>query len=211
MNPIIENYIAIADMIVETFGEHCEVILHDFSQPQNSVVYTRNNVVTHRRIGQSFTEHFVTDVLLSRKFNNDMSANYMMEGKDGTKIKSSTALIRDGGNKVIGALCINLDMTYMLGMISKLSAMCGIPEVAPVECDEVEVLPNVAEIVTDIIDKTIGSQDTAAMTREQKIEIIRFLNDKGVFLIKGMMDQVADRMGISKVTVYGYLDEIKKS
>ena len=59
MNLVLENYVAVANMIADTFGDHCEVILHDFSIPQNSVVYTRNNVVTNRQVGQSFTEYFV--------------------------------------------------------------------------------------------------------------------------------------------------------
>lgn len=52
MNPILENYVAVANMIADTFGDHCEVILHDFSIPQNSVVYTRNNVV-HKSPGRT--------------------------------------------------------------------------------------------------------------------------------------------------------------
>lgn len=211
MNPEIEKYVPVADMIAETFGDHCEVVLHDLSQPQSSVVYIKNNVVTHRSVGESFTENFVTDVLLSRKFNNDMSANYMMEGEDGKKIKSSTVLIRNSNGKVVGSMCVNLDITYMSELLSSLSSMFGIQEPARIKQEEVEVMPNIAEIVTDIIDKTIGERDASSMSREQKIEVIRFLNERGIFLIKGMIDQVAERMGISKVTIYGYLDEIKKS
>ena len=37
------------------------------------------------------------------------------------------------------------------------------------------------------------------------------MDDKGVFLIKGAIDKVAERLNISKVTVYSYLDEIKKA
>ena len=48
------------------------------------------------------------------------------------------------------------------------------------------------------------------MKRDEKIELIRFMDQKGLFLIKGTVDRVAKRMGISKVTVYSYLDEIKE-
>lgn len=211
MNPILENYVAVANLIADTFGDHCEVILHDFSRPQNSVVYTRNNVVTNREVGQSFTEYFVKEVLLSRKFNDDLSANYMMEGENGKKIKSSTVLIRNEQNKVIGSLCVNIDITYLTGVMTQFMSMLGMEERTPVSDQEVEVLPNVQEIVNDIIDKTMGSQNADEMSRDQKIELLRFMNDKGLFLIKGALDQIAERMNISKVTVYSYLDEIKKS
>ena len=55
MHPILENYIPVANLISQTFGSHCEVIIHDFDRPQNSVVYTENNVVTNRAVGESFT------------------------------------------------------------------------------------------------------------------------------------------------------------
>ncbi len=214
MNPVLENYVAVANMIADTFGDHCEVILHDFSIPQNSVVYIRNNVVTNRQVGQSFTEYFVKDVLLSRKFRDDVSSNYIMKGANGQTIKSSTVLIRDQSGKVIGSLCVNIDISYMKDLMEKFISMLGIeePEEEPKEDkEEVAVLPNIQEIVDDIIEHTIGDQNIDEMSRDQKIDLIRFMNDKGLFLIKGAADKVAERMNISKVTVYSYLDEIRKT
>ena len=211
MNPILENYIAVANMIADTFGDHCEVILHDFSIPQNSVVYTRNNIVTNRQVGQSFTEYFVKEVLLSRKFRDDVSANYIMKGAEGQTIKSSTVLIRDQAGKVIGSLCVNLDITYMKGVIEQFHSMMGIEEPTEETEEEVTVLPNIQEIVDDIIEHTIGDQKMEELSRDQKIELMRFMDDKGLFLIKGAADKVAERMNISKVTVYSYLDEVRKS
>lgn len=214
MNPVLENYVAVANMIADTFGDHCEVILHDFSIPQNSVVYIRNNVVTNRQVGQSFTEYFVKDVLLSRKFRDDVSSNYIMKGANGQTIKSSTVLIRDQSGKVIGSLCVNIDISYMKDLMEKFVSMLGIeePEEKPKEDkEEIAVLPNIQEIVDDIIEHTIGDQNIDEMSRDQKIDLIRFMNDKGLFLIKGAADKVAERMNISKVTVYSYLDEIRKT
>ena len=214
MNPVLENYVAVANMIADTFGDHCEVILHDFSIPQNSVVYIRNNVVTNRQVGQSFTEYFVKDVLLSRKFRDDVSSNYIMKGANGQTIKSSTVLIRDQSEKVVGSLCVNIDISYMKDLMEKFVSMMGIeePEKEPEEeKEEVAVLPNIQEIVDDIIEHTIGDQNIDEMSRDQKIDLIRFMNDKGLFLIKGAADKVAERMNISKVTVYSYLDEIRKT
>ena len=211
MNPILENYVAVANMIADTFGDHCEVILHDFSIPQNSVVYTRNNVVTNRQVGQSFTEYFVKEVLLSRKFRDDVSANYIMKGAQGQTIKSSTVLIRDDGGKVIGSLCVNLDITYMKDLMDQFISMMGIEEPTEKTEEEVAVLPNIQEIVDDIIEHTIGDQNMEELSRDQKIDLVRFMDDKGLFLIKGAADKIAERMNISKVTVYSYLDEIRKN
>lgn len=210
MHPIIENYIPVAKLISQTFGTHCELILHDFSTPQNSVVYIENNSVTHREVGESFTEYFIKEVLLSRKFHDDCCANYIMDGKDGKKIKSSTSLIRDLNGKVIGCLCVNIDLTYLNQVMTTLGSLLCIPESTSPASEVNEVVPSIQEIVNDIIDRTIGDRDIDTMTRDQKIELIRFMNDKEIFTIKGCMEKVAERMKLSKVTIYSYLDEIRK-
>ena len=75
---------------------------------------------------------------------------------------------------------------------------------APVEGDR-----NVQKMVYDLIDKILDeARDTD--TKERRIEVIRFMNERGIFLMKGALERVADRLGISKVTVYSYLDEVRK-
>ena len=59
------------------------------------------------------------------------------------------------------------------------------------------------------LDQMTPLEIVAAMNREEKVLAIRFMEQKGLFLIKGVVDKVAARMGISKVTVYSYLDEIR--
>lgn len=202
------SYIPVADMIASTFGKHCEVVIHDLSMPQNSVIYAVNNHVTGRQVGQSF-DHLIKQVLLSKQFKGDMTANYKTVTEDGREIKSSTALIRDATGEVIGALCINYDLSAMgpikafLDDFLPVEAEPEAPASAPVE--------NVVEIVDDLIEKIIAQADTAAMKKKEKIRLIAFMESKGIFLIKGAMDKVAARLGISKVTVYSYLDEIKKN
>lgn len=39
MRPIFLPYVSIADMLTQTFGSDCEVVLHDLNDPEHSVVY----------------------------------------------------------------------------------------------------------------------------------------------------------------------------
>lgn len=63
----LKAYIPLADMMAESFGNNCEVVIHDLTAPQNSVVYVANGTITDRRIGQSF-DHLIREVLLSKDF-----------------------------------------------------------------------------------------------------------------------------------------------
>ena len=209
IKPILAQYIPLAHMIAQTIGDDCEVVLHDLENPQQSVVYIVNNRVTGRQVGQSF-DHLVPQVILSKKLDHDIVTNYYFHTADGRLIKSSTALLKDFGGKVVGALCINIDTTKISQQIEWLqSLMPGSEEnAAPAEVSQ-EELTHASEIVTDLIDKIIGNKDMARLRREEKLELIRFMDQRGIFLLKGAVDQVGSRMGISRVTVYSYIDEVR--
>lgn len=185
IKPILAQYIPLAHMIAQTIGDDCEVVLHDLENPQQSVVYIVNNRVTGRQVGQSF-DHLVPQVILSKKLDHDIVTNYYFHTADGRLIKSSTALLKDFGGKVVGALCINIDTTKISQQIEWLqSLMPGSEEnAAPAEVSQ-EELTHVSEIVTDLIDKIIGNKDMARLRREEKLELIRFMDQRGIFLLKG--------------------------
>lgn len=208
LNRELEKFIPTANLIAKTFGRNCEVVIHDLSVPQNSVVYAVNNHVTGRKVGQSF-DHLIKQVLLSKEFHEDYTANYKFVTEDGREIKSSTALIRDSKEKVIGALCINYDLEIMKNFQGFLEDFMTVKQ-EKVE-EDVEPFDNVMEIVDDLIDKIIGTNDVDNLKRKDKIDLIKFMDKKGIFLIKGAIEKVAEKLNISKVTVYSYLDEIKKN
>ena len=220
MEKILEQYIPMAEMIAKTFGDTCEVVLHDLSTPQSSVVYAANGHVTGRKVGQSF-DHLIRQVILNQNFSNDYAANYYFQTEDGRTIKSSTVLIRNFGGKVAGALCINVDTTVLAAAASLLSGLLpglvsgGTGDVRVEKSQDYvdpdsEMPEHIMEIADELIEKIIGDQIVENMKRDEKIALIRFMDQKGLFLIKGTIEKVAKRMGISKVTVYSYLDEIKE-
>ena len=49
----------------------------------------------------------------------------------------------------------------------------------------------------------------AVMSKEEKLQFLKYLNDKGAFLITRSGDRVQELLGISKNTMYTYLDMIK--
>jgi predicted transcriptional regulator YheO len=49
----------------------------------------------------------------------------------------------------------------------------------------------------------------ASMNTEEKIRLVKILEKKGAFQIKGMVGQVALRLGVSNFTIYNYLKKIR--
>lgn len=208
----LKSYIAIADMLVDSFGKKCEVVIHDLTTPQNSVVYVANGSITNRQVGQSF-DHLVKNVLLSKNFNNEYKANYTFKLADGKTIKSSTSLIRDCDDNVIGAFCINFEIEDFQKIYTFLNSFLKdeSEEIDEVDSKSLDSFDNVNEIIDILIDNTIGNIDIKSMKRRDNIEIITFMYDKGIFLMKGAVEKVANRLNVSPVTIYSYLNEIKKN
>ncbi|MBP3835505.1 MAG: PAS domain-containing protein [Pyramidobacter sp.] len=206
MNEYLKQYVPVAEMIALTFGPDCEVVLHDLSEPEQSVVHIAGGPVTGRKVGDSFTL-IISDVLLSRRFENDMVTNYSFKTLSGKPIKSSTVLLRDPSGKVAGAMCINIDTTEVSRHIEWLRSFLPVPEPVGGESSQP---PHVQEIVDEIIESYFAGKEPARMTRDEKLDVMRFMDSRGIFLTKGAVDKISEKMGVSKVTIYSYLDELKK-
>lgn len=207
----LKAYIPLADMISSSFGDICEVVIHDLKDPQNSVVYVSNGNITNRKVGQSF-DYLIKDVLLSKDFKNDYKSNYIFRLQNGKRIKSSTSIIRDINEDVIGAFCINIEIEHFLRMKSFLDTFFKEEKEEENNRKENDInsFDNVSQIIDSLIDNIIGNKDLSRMNRTDKISLLTFMYDKGIFQMKGSIDKVAVKLDSSPVTIYSYLDEIKK-
>ncbi|WP_020007850.1 helix-turn-helix transcriptional regulator [Salinicoccus albus] len=206
---ILSSYIPLAKTIAEMFGEACEVVIHDLTTPRSSVIFMINNHVTGREAEHSY-DHLFKEVLTADSFEGEYLAGYEIITDDHRSIKSSATLIRDAQQQVIGAFCINYDLSVMNQMHEMLNSM--IPQHARKEPSETKQgnVQNVEEIADQLITQIVGDKAHLLHNRQEKIRMIQFMDDKGVFLMKGAVEKVAAALGISKVTVYSYLDEVKK-
>ncbi len=211
IHPIIKGLIPIVKTIAKMFGKNCEVVLHDFSGPQNSIIAIENGHVTGRKIGDP-----ITDLALSSwrqgGFGNtreDMVINYKTRTKDGRILKSSSVFIKDQNNKIVGCLCINYDLTGHMMFEKTMDEFCAINELN--EEKEETFIKDVDEILDSIINKAIEEmhKPVSLMQKEDNMKVVEIVDEKGGFMIKGAIDQLAHRLNVSRFTIYNYLDEIK--
>ena len=68
-----------------------------------------------------------------------------------------------------------------------------------------------SDLLDDLLRESVElvGKPVALMDREDKIRAIRFLNDAGALLITKSGDKIATFFGISKYTLYSYIDEAK--
>ena len=223
MNKNLLSYVSVAELIARTFP-NAEVVLHDLSKPQHSVVYVANNSVTGRKVGQTF-HHLIEKAVFAGNPADGVVDNYFFK-KEGKQIRSSSLLIRNEAGELIGALCINVDVTAVQQIIDLASGLlqgrakgeksksdlsdsaCTLPAVSA-NFEALEKEQSVQHFVNNMVDSMINELNAdGKKTKEDRLELIRFMDERGVFLVKGSMEYVAGKLGLSKVTLYGYLDKI---
>ncbi len=205
---IFENMKQIARTVVRTFGRNCEIALHDFQDLEHSLIHLEGTI-TGRKLGAPITNLVIKAWRKEGDAVRDM-VNYPSTSRGGHRLKSSTSFIRDSAGRVIGAFCINFDLSEFE------AAQSAIEDLTRVDTQENK---GVGETFAAYINETNDAVMEAAirqagkhpsiMNREEKIELIRILDGEGAFLIKGMVSYVAQAINVSIYTVYNYIRQVK--
>src|SRR5699024_1706862 len=207
-----KSYYPIADMIYLTMGSKCEVVIHDLQDVTSSLMYIRGTV-TGREIGAPTTEVLLKEL---RRYGNSIKDinGGMTQTSDGRLLRTSTSFIRDYEGTVIGFIGINFDVTAFQSMKQLINEFSIVSNVEQSEETTVEsYAKNVEEVLWKMIDNTFEEMNVSKenMIKEDKVKFVRILDDKGIFLIKGSVDRIANMLKVSKQTVYNYLDQEESS
>lgn len=197
-------------MIANQFGDKCEVILHDLTGDyDHTIVAIEHGYITGRTIG-GCGSNIGLQVLRGTSNGEDMY-NYFTKTPTGKLLRSSTIHLRDDEGKVIGAICVNFDITELVDMesqIQSLTMFSGKNSAGAGEC----LATNVTELMDYLIAEceTLMGKTADQLTKEDKIAAIRFFDSKGAFLITKAGDRICEFLNISKFTLYNYLDTARK-
>lgn len=209
IHPVLKSMIPIVGGIAKTFGKSCEVVLHDITDPYHSIVAIENSHVTGRELGGAMSQANI-EAIASGGFTRDQ-INYTKKTDDGRILKSSTIVIRDENQKPIGCLCINFDLSDFVMVRNSINALCHTDEPEETKEDKGYQGASINEVLCNLVNSVLeaSGKPVAYMTKEDKVEIVRVLDQKGAFLIKGAIDYVAKVLCVSRYTVYNYLDEVR--
>ncbi len=200
----------LAKGISRQFGPNCEVVVHDLdsNDPNSSIVAIENGHVTGRKVGDG-PSHVVLEALRSGRENLTDHLSYLTRTKDGKILKSSTIYVRDDDGEAIGIFAINYDITLMLAMEENLKQFTATDQD---QREPERISRNVGGLLDELIEQSVKivGKPVALMTKEDKVKAIQFLNETGAFLITKSGDKVCRFFGISKYTLYSYIDEAKE-
>ena len=186
----------IAADLASQFGPDCEVVIHDLktAEPEHSIVYIVNGHVTNRDVGDG-PSSAVFDAIRNQEKEEgpEDHTGYLMKTADGKILKCSTSYIRDDDGSLHYVFGINYDITKLTMIESALHSL---------------ITHSVNDLLEHLIEESVAlvGKPVPLMNKEDKVTAIQFLNDAGAFLITKSGDKVANYFGISKYTLYSYID-----
>jgi predicted transcriptional regulator YheO len=197
----------LVDFIAEAVGPNSEVVLHDTGDLERSLLAIRNGSLPGREEGSRMPE-FARGILNEgERTGKQFISNYLGKSYGGGKfLKSSAFFIRDDSNEIIGMLGINTDLSALSEAHRILGQMLGVSGVDD-GSESGGGRISIRETVLSVIERVIGTYgaDPARMTTEEKKDVVDALNAHGVFLLKGIVSEVASRLDVSEQTIYRYL------
>ena len=187
-----------------------EFILHDWSKGyDHSVVAIENGHITNRKIGDCGSNLGLE--VIRGTATSDMKCNYVTRTREGKVLLSSTMYIKNDDGQALGALCINTDISERIKIKEYLDS--SLPEeLNKNDSNEEFFATDVSDLLVYLIDQGINNigRPVSEMTKEDKMKVLRFLDDRGAFLISKSSTKICQILEISKFTLYNYLDEVRE-
>jgi predicted transcriptional regulator YheO len=188
--------------IAALFGSRCEIVLHDLTGDYGStIVMIENGHVTGRRVGDCGS-NLGLEVL--RGASGDRYG-YLTNSREGNVLRSSSVYVRNPEGRVIGCLCVNMDISGLMlaeNAIRELTAN-NVPREEEFFVNDVNEL---LDVFLQRAQEEIG-KPVACMSREEKVRAVKYLDSKGALLISKAGNRICNFFNISKFTLYSYLDE----
>lgn len=185
--------------ISEMFGVSCETVIHDFSVPSHPILSIYNGHVSDRELGSTLD---LTGLEQQVDFEGDV-VNLLATTPRGQQVKSTTFSLK--GEDYHLALGINYDFTPLS------YANRALLDLMRTEVDfRSAVYQNrdskISDLFQDCADR-IG-KPIREMNKADRLRIVEFLYQRDAFSYRRAVPYVAAQLGVSRYTIYKYLDEI---
>jgi len=205
---LLEAMKPIADGIAKIIGTNCEVLLHSLDDISHSAIHIQNGNITGRTIGSPLTDLGIQVLKESYSKDQDVIGNYISKTKDGKTLKSVTVIIRNESRKPIGMLCININLTASLLSVLE-------DNLKDFSSDYTRYQETFSTSIEELLE--VSYQETRLLvekteplnSKKKGEQIVLELYKKGIFSIKGAVDYIAPRLGVSRYTIYNYIREAK--
>jgi len=211
LDPRMRPLLPLVQGLAEMFGPDCEVVLHDVGQLPHSIVAIENGHVTGRGVGDVPTDLMLRS--LRRAAEGGPDVRVYVTSSDGKVLKSLAVTLRDAHGDLFGILGLNFDVSGLVQTQRTLANLAAVGRLGGEALPVAEEIfaDDIRDVVAGMIAKILNEmgKTPAAMSRDEKMEVVKRLEEHGAFLVKRSAEQVADALDLSRYTIFSYLKEIR--
>ena len=212
----LEPYAKLVYFLSAALGDNCEIALHDLTSKDQEIVAISNNPISGREVGAKLSNLSLHYLEEKQYLNHDYVMNYKTVGNDGKLMRAATYFIKEEGREMpVGMLCINVNISDLEYLTSTIKKILGIKEEKDIEFK----MDNPVEILSSPLDEMIDTYIKECLEKmgfpsyflaerlnvDEKIKVVKYLQEKGTFKVKGAIVLVAEKLAVSEPTVYRYL------
>lgn len=213
----VELYRPIIEFLSLFLGLEAEIILCDTKK----ILLIENPLDESHYVGAPINE--IQQALIKNQKNNDppYNINYRALSSKGDKMRSATLFIREG-DRLEGLLTINHNVGELVRIRSYLNMLIsGDQEHKPPQTSKKQTKPkqfyetltlSVTEMINNVLEKAVVRFNAPPnrLKANEKLSVVQEMDSLGVFLAKGSVKEVAEKLGSSKATIYRYLHQLEK-
>jgi predicted transcriptional regulator YheO len=207
---------SIVEFLGEACGENCEIVLQDMREGKMQIVAIANGHISGRTVGAPPTDLALRMMAREEWKTRDYICNYEGKTRDNRLLHSSTFFLKnEKKDKLLGMLCVNIDAskyTQVSEAVLRLAGLGPIKESQPSGESRAEnFYENMEEVIKSVL-REMGINDSThhRLSQEERLAIIERLIEHGIFLLRGSVSSVAEKLRCSEASLYRYIAIINK-
>ncbi|HTX68217.1 MAG TPA: PAS domain-containing protein [Thermoleophilia bacterium] len=196
----LEPHLATCEAIVALFHPFAEVAVHDVRRDRIVGIW---NPISERKVG----DRSYIDELPPHSEDDRVIGPYPKVLADGRQVTSVSVVLHNAKGVARGLLCVNLDRSPFDGMIDVLVRFAAPVEDRPAELFDKDWREQIALVVDEECRTRHLRRDR--LTRPHRLELVRVLDDRGLFATRNAAAHAGRALGVSRTTVYALLKEAR--
>lgn len=208
----LSSYLPIVKFMSDFLGAEAEVLLCDAEKKQ--VIYVENPLCSETKIGSEIgdlEQKFIDQNIHKEK---DFIGNYRAFSKERKKLRSSTLFIKDDLGELKGLITINFNVDQYLELRGLIDKIINGNSKNAVLTGEKNFYESYNMSFEDMMNSTISEAlkkfdvSPERLSYDEKMELIKILDEKGTFLIKGSVAELARALNTTETTIYRYINKL---
>lgn len=223
----IEKYVSLVTFLSQTIGPNVILSLIDMSEGFTKILSMQYGRVDHAETKAKVYE--VVDYALENKLyeKHDFTSDKLTVKSNDTYLRTSIYFFKNDNNELIGMLIMFIDDTKYKLLAEEILKLAHSDKYVEQRYEfneslmnnqeiietgsEIEITTTIDDIISEEINKELIklNKPVDSLNKNEKVGIVKNLDEKGIFIMKGSVEILSEKLEVSQPTIYRYITEVR--